>query len=57
MRKVATTSTGERTLGRISRSMMWQAPQPSARAASTYSISRAASVSPRTTRQVNTHSL
>jgi hypothetical protein len=56
MRTVPTTSTGDRMLGRISRSMMWRREAPSARAASTYSTSRAASVSPRTTRNDTTHS-
>ena len=57
MRMVDTTMTGDRMLGRISRHMMWRGPAPSARAASTYSSSRTASVSPRTTRQGMTHSL
>ncbi|MNL85935.1 hypothetical protein D3C87_2144360 [compost metagenome] len=57
MRMVDTTITGDRMFGMISRSMMWKRDAPMARAASTYSSSRTASVSPRTTRQGMTHSL
>ncbi len=56
MRMVDTTITGDRMLGRISFSVMWRLDAPSARRL-TYSSSRVAIVSPRTTRQGMTHSL
>jgi hypothetical protein len=49
---LARTSTGARRLGRISRNMIRNGPEPSDRDASMYSFSRMESVWPRTTRPI-----